>query len=71
MDSTRPITGAVGNAPLSFLRLVFRPKDAKKPAGDLLDEAGEISERPDDDDELVIIVDALFVPLRGGAASPG
>jgi len=53
------------------LRLVFRPKDEKKPAGDLLDEVGEISERPEDDDELVIIVDALFAPMRGAAARAG
>lgn len=31
----------------------------------------EVSERPDDEDELAIIVDALFGPLRGAEASAG
>jgi len=43
----------------------------KKLAGDLVYEVGEVSERPDDVDELVIIVDALFAPLCGAAARAG
>jgi hypothetical protein len=30
LDSALPITGAINATPLSFLILVFRPKDAKK-----------------------------------------
>lgn len=71
LDSTLPITGAIDPIPLSFLRLVLRPKDAKKLPGDLLDEVGEVSERPDDEDELAMIVDALLGPLRGAAARAG
>jgi hypothetical protein len=67
LDSTLAITGGT----LSFLRLVFRPKDVKKLPGDLLGEVGEINERPDDVDELAMRVDALLGPLRGAAARPG
>jgi hypothetical protein len=71
LDSALPITGAINATPLSFLILVFRPKDAKKLPGDLFNEVEEVSERPEDEDELAIIVDALFSPLRGAEASAG
>lgn len=71
LDNALPITGAINATPLSFLRLVFRPNDARKLPGDLFNEVGEVSERPEDEDELAMIVDALFDPLRGAEASAG